>query len=248
MLQIGRAFLQPYDLNADASTFTAVNTSGPIHQALQSLSPTAVQVYAYRPYSHPGAAGSSTAGASNTTNSTSSTNSTNITSLSNSRWVGGQCCRSWVIIQAVAMWQLARGWACASCRACLQQCVRKIARIKWCMLMLPTSSTTQRRTHDDSCVWRVPPANPLPVQHLPPLPHHDGVHPAAGHPTRLLPIRGACVWDSYTLGTGQTLDCSCTAPAWAELLHCACGAHYCAGSSLQEVDQQKLLPQCATMA
>lgn len=49
--QVGRAFLEPYDLNSDASTFTAANTSGPVHQALQGLNPQEVQVYTYRPYS-----------------------------------------------------------------------------------------------------------------------------------------------------------------------------------------------------
>jgi hypothetical protein len=57
--QIGRAFLQPYDLNSDASTFTADNTTGPVHQALQGLDPQAVQVYAYRPFSNAGGGGNS---------------------------------------------------------------------------------------------------------------------------------------------------------------------------------------------
>jgi len=64
LLQIGGAFLQPYDLNADASTFTAADTAGPVHQALEGLDPAAVQVYTYRPYS---ATGNSTPGDSNTT-------------------------------------------------------------------------------------------------------------------------------------------------------------------------------------
>lgn len=57
--QVGRAFLQPYDLNSDASTFTAENTSGPVHQALQGLDPKAVQLYAYRPFSSAGGGGNS---------------------------------------------------------------------------------------------------------------------------------------------------------------------------------------------
>jgi hypothetical protein len=55
LLQIGSAFLQPFDLNSDASTFTADNTSGPVHQALATtLDPQAVQVYHYKPYSPAG--------------------------------------------------------------------------------------------------------------------------------------------------------------------------------------------------
>jgi hypothetical protein len=54
LLQVGRAFLEPYGLNGDAGTFTAEATSGPVHQALQGLNPAAVQVYRYRPYSPAG--------------------------------------------------------------------------------------------------------------------------------------------------------------------------------------------------
>lgn len=43
---IGDAFLQPYGLNADASTFTATGTSGSVHQAVSSL-PQDVAVYRY---------------------------------------------------------------------------------------------------------------------------------------------------------------------------------------------------------
>lgn len=47
---VGQAFLQPYGLNADASTFTAAGTAAPVHQqALQRISPTAAQVYTYQP-------------------------------------------------------------------------------------------------------------------------------------------------------------------------------------------------------
>jgi hypothetical protein len=49
LLQIGRAFLEPYDLNSDSSTFTAVGTAGPVHQALQGLDPEKVKVYRYTP-------------------------------------------------------------------------------------------------------------------------------------------------------------------------------------------------------
>ena len=45
---IGNAFLQPYDLNSDASTFTATGTAGPVHQqALGQLPPVEVAVYTY---------------------------------------------------------------------------------------------------------------------------------------------------------------------------------------------------------
>jgi hypothetical protein len=54
LLQVGQAFLQPFDLNGDAATFTAEGTSGPVHQALTGLDPAAVQVYRYRPYSPAG--------------------------------------------------------------------------------------------------------------------------------------------------------------------------------------------------
>lgn len=42
---VGDAFLAPYDLNADKSTFTANGTKGPIHQELNNLD---VKVYAYQ--------------------------------------------------------------------------------------------------------------------------------------------------------------------------------------------------------
>lgn len=45
---IGNAFLQPYGLNADASTFTANGTAGGVHQAVNSL-PRDVAVYRYNP-------------------------------------------------------------------------------------------------------------------------------------------------------------------------------------------------------
>lgn len=53
-MQIGHAFLAPYDLNDDKSTFTALGTTGPVHQALQDLPPDTVQVYQYIPYSPAG--------------------------------------------------------------------------------------------------------------------------------------------------------------------------------------------------
>eukprot|EP00775_Hariotina_reticulata_P012591 gene12591-12723_t len=47
---VGQAFLQPYDLNADSSTFTAAGTAGPVHQAaLSALPADRVVVYAYHP-------------------------------------------------------------------------------------------------------------------------------------------------------------------------------------------------------
>jgi hypothetical protein len=47
---VGQAFLQPYGLNADASTFTANDTAAPVHQqALQQISPGTAEVYTYHP-------------------------------------------------------------------------------------------------------------------------------------------------------------------------------------------------------
>jgi len=60
-MQIGHAFLAPYDLDGDKSTFTALGTTGPVHQALQDLPPDAVQVYQYIPYSPAGSNSSSSA-------------------------------------------------------------------------------------------------------------------------------------------------------------------------------------------
>lgn len=42
---VGNAFLAPYELNADKSTFTANGTQGPIHQELDKFD---VKVYAYQ--------------------------------------------------------------------------------------------------------------------------------------------------------------------------------------------------------
>jgi hypothetical protein len=42
---VGTAFLEPYDLNHDYSTFTAAGTSGKIHEAVSSLP--AMKVYEY---------------------------------------------------------------------------------------------------------------------------------------------------------------------------------------------------------
>jgi hypothetical protein len=57
---IGEAFLEPYGLNSDASTWTAAGTAGSIHQALAEL-PTDVDVYSYQPG---GAAAAATAAGS----------------------------------------------------------------------------------------------------------------------------------------------------------------------------------------
>ncbi|KAF8071043.1 hypothetical protein HT031_001125 [Scenedesmus sp. PABB004] len=57
---VGAAFLAPYGLNADAATFTAAGTAGPVHQALRGLPP-GVAVYTYRPDG--GAGNASTSGA-----------------------------------------------------------------------------------------------------------------------------------------------------------------------------------------
>jgi hypothetical protein len=43
---VGNAYLEPYDLNDDNSTFTAVGTSGKIHEAVSSLA--SVKVYQYK--------------------------------------------------------------------------------------------------------------------------------------------------------------------------------------------------------
>jgi hypothetical protein len=51
---VGNAFLAPYELNADKSTFTANGTKGPIHQELKKFD---VKTYAYQ-----GATDSQTAG------------------------------------------------------------------------------------------------------------------------------------------------------------------------------------------
>lgn len=59
--QVGRAFLEPYDLNSDASTFTAAGTAGPVHHALRGL-PREVAVYTYRPSAAPGGNGRWAAG------------------------------------------------------------------------------------------------------------------------------------------------------------------------------------------
>eukprot|EP00879_Flechtneria_rotunda_P023516 GHRR01024878.1.p1 GENE.GHRR01024878.1~~GHRR01024878.1.p1 ORF type:complete len:572 (+),score=153.32 GHRR01024878.1:161-1876(+) len=45
---VGRAFLEPYGLNSDSSTFTANGTAGPVHQQLRNL-PQGVEVYIYTP-------------------------------------------------------------------------------------------------------------------------------------------------------------------------------------------------------
>ncbi|KAF6265849.1 hypothetical protein COO60DRAFT_1697550 [Scenedesmus sp. NREL 46B-D3] len=45
---IGEAFLEPYELNGDASTWTAAGTAGSVHQALAGL-PAEVAVYSYKP-------------------------------------------------------------------------------------------------------------------------------------------------------------------------------------------------------
>jgi hypothetical protein len=42
---VGNAFLAPYELNADKSTFTAIGTKGPIHQQLNDFD---VKVYPYQ--------------------------------------------------------------------------------------------------------------------------------------------------------------------------------------------------------
>jgi hypothetical protein len=42
---VGNAFLAPYELNADQSTFTAIGTKGPIHQQLKDFD---VKVYPYQ--------------------------------------------------------------------------------------------------------------------------------------------------------------------------------------------------------
>jgi hypothetical protein len=47
---VGKAFLQPYDLNHDSSTFTAASTAGAVHQeALAALPADRVAVYTYQP-------------------------------------------------------------------------------------------------------------------------------------------------------------------------------------------------------
>lgn len=45
---IGEAFLAPYDLNSEASTWTAAGTAGSVHKALADL-PADVDVYTYKP-------------------------------------------------------------------------------------------------------------------------------------------------------------------------------------------------------
>lgn len=47
---IGKAFLEPYGLNSDASTVTAAGTLGNVHQPTAGL-PAHVDVYTYRPTS-----------------------------------------------------------------------------------------------------------------------------------------------------------------------------------------------------
>lgn len=47
---IGRAFLEPYGLNSDASTVTASGTLGNVHQSKAGL-PAEVDAYTYRPTS-----------------------------------------------------------------------------------------------------------------------------------------------------------------------------------------------------
>eukprot|EP00878_Enallax_costatus_P010509 GHUV01010972.1.p1 GENE.GHUV01010972.1~~GHUV01010972.1.p1 ORF type:complete len:534 (+),score=124.46 GHUV01010972.1:703-2304(+) len=50
---VGQAFLDPYGLNSDSATFTAVSTRGPVHQqALKAIDQSAVQVYTFYPGAH----------------------------------------------------------------------------------------------------------------------------------------------------------------------------------------------------
>jgi hypothetical protein len=55
---IGEAFLAPYGLDSEASTWTAEGTAGRVHQALADL-PADVNVYSYKPGSNAAAGGSS---------------------------------------------------------------------------------------------------------------------------------------------------------------------------------------------
>jgi hypothetical protein len=48
---IGEAFLAPYGLDSEASTWTAEGTAGRVHQALADL-PADVDVYSYKPGSN----------------------------------------------------------------------------------------------------------------------------------------------------------------------------------------------------